>query len=421
MNTKIALRPAMLALATLTIASLTIASLAVADQPWSAFRGPGATGVSSESLPPGDGPLALELVWKRPLGSGYAGISIADGFLVTGFSDGERDIVGAFDPQTGEELWRYDLAPIYIGHDGSHNGTIATPAIAAGRVFMSSPWGQLVALDLETGEALWTMHLIDDLGGEKPLYGFAASPLVIGDAVVVSVCGDGESIVALDVASGETRWRAFEAPCMGSQGSPILMEVFGQPQVIVLGQTRLVGLEAAVPAKRPRQLPTRFTRGASGSTPQSGIHRRGGVHVGARHWRHHRDFQRSQLGSSAPASLPCARTPGPDGRNESGTCCGKGIANSRLAGIGAQLPGLQRAEHGFRGHGLGQPCVEGESHRRGPPATDRGGEHLGISVFHPGCRALTRAYVASVRRRFRLRGSPGSDPLPWPLGQRIRC
>ena len=126
---------------------------------WSTFRGPLGAGSALEALPPGDGPLALELAWKRPLGSGYSGISIADGTLVTAFAAGERDVVVALDPATGEERWRYDLAPSYAGHDGSHDGPISTPAIADGRVFMLGPMGHLAALDLATGEALWTAHL----------------------------------------------------------------------------------------------------------------------------------------------------------------------------------------------------------------------------------------------------------------------
>jgi outer membrane protein assembly factor BamB len=237
----------------LTVPAVLMLALAwpsLADEPWPAFRGPGTLGVSSESLPPGEGPLALELVWKRPLGSGYSGISIAGGKLITGFSEGERDFVGAFNPDTGKEIWRYDLAPIYSGHDGSHDGLIATPTISLGRVFMASPWGQVAALDLETGAALWTKHMIEDLGGTKPLYGFGASPLVVGDLVVMSVCGEGKSVVALDAMSGETRWRSFEQPCGGTQNSPVLMDVDGQPQVIVMSRQKLAGLDPSSGAEQ---------------------------------------------------------------------------------------------------------------------------------------------------------------------------
>jgi len=117
----------------LILVALLAVAPAHADGSWTSFRGSRGTGESLEELPPGDGPLSLELAWKRSLGSGYSGISVADGKLVTAFTDGERDLVVALDDDSGEELWRYDLAPIYRGHDGSHDGPIATPAIAGGR------------------------------------------------------------------------------------------------------------------------------------------------------------------------------------------------------------------------------------------------------------------------------------------------
>ena len=50
---------------------------------WETFRGPRGTGQADEGLPSGQGPLAFELAWKRPLGSGYSGISVQEKALVT--------------------------------------------------------------------------------------------------------------------------------------------------------------------------------------------------------------------------------------------------------------------------------------------------------------------------------------------------
>ena len=226
---------------TLLILSLTVVASAMADGSWTTFRGPQGAGEATQGLPEGDGPLALELAWKRPLGSGYSGISIADHKLVTAFTDGEEDLVVALDPTTGEEIWRYDLAPVYDGHDGSHNGPIATPAIADGRVFMVDPWGHVAALDLATGEALWTTHLVVDFGSKSQYYGFASSPVVVGDTVVLQIGGEGGAVVGLDVASGELRWRSFEDEVMAQ--SPILATIGGAEQVLVLGSTKLAGLD----------------------------------------------------------------------------------------------------------------------------------------------------------------------------------
>jgi len=210
---------------------------------WATFRGPKGTGEAVEGLPPGNGPLGFDLQWKRPLGNGYSGISIADNTLVTAFTEGERDYVVALDPATGTERWRYDLAPKHAGHDGTHDGPISTPAIADGRVFALSPAGQVAAIDLESGRALWTVHLVNDLGSEKPFYDFGSSPLVVGKTMILQIGGEAGSVAGFDVASGEIRWRAVEDQIVTQ--SPILTELGGRPQILVLGVSKVAGLDPA--------------------------------------------------------------------------------------------------------------------------------------------------------------------------------
>jgi outer membrane protein assembly factor BamB len=185
--------------------------------------------------------LAFELRWKRPLGSGYSGISIAEDTLVTAVDEAERIYVAALDPATGEERWRYDLASRHAGHDGSHDGPISTPAIADGRVFAMSPGGQLAAIDLQTGEALWTLNLVDDLGSERPFYDFGGSPLVVGDTMVLHIGGEAGAVAGFDVGTGEIRWRAFQDEVWTQ--SPILAELGGRAQVLVLGLEKVAALD----------------------------------------------------------------------------------------------------------------------------------------------------------------------------------
>lgn len=217
---------------------------AFADATWTSFRGPQGLGEAAlRDLPAGEGHLALELRWKQSLGSGYSGIAVADDTLITAVYGDERDYVVALDADTGKEQWRYDLAPGYAGHDGSHDGPISTPAIADGRVFAVSPWGNVAAIDLATGEAIWTAHLVDDLESEKPLYGFGSSPNVIDGIMVLQTGGEAGSVTAFDVATGEIRWRAIEDEIAAE--SPMIAEIGGQQQIIVLGEKLLAGLDPA--------------------------------------------------------------------------------------------------------------------------------------------------------------------------------
>ncbi|MBZ0110935.1 MAG: PQQ-binding-like beta-propeller repeat protein, partial [Thermoanaerobaculia bacterium] len=177
---------------------------------WTQFRGPQGSGSVQEGLPEGAGLIGLRSGWVRDLGSGYSGVVTDGKVLVTQFAAGEKDVVGAFDATSGDELWRFELEPTYKGHDGSHNGPIATPLIAGDRVFASGAWGRFVALDLATGELAWSVHFVDDLGAEKPWYGFGCSPIAVGDDVVVGVGIDAErgTLVSFTRDSGEVSWRS---------------------------------------------------------------------------------------------------------------------------------------------------------------------------------------------------------------------
>lgn len=194
------------ALAVTALASLSSSPFADAGD-WPCFRGPGINGISDEKLPFGPNePFALDVAWKKPLGSGYSGIAIAGDRLVTMFSDKKSDVVVALGAKDGSELWRFELGTTYVGHDGSHTGPIATPAIAAGRVFALGPRGGLVALNLESGAVVWKIDLLADLKAKEPMYGFGASPLVVDGVLVVGVGGE-TAYAGLDPATGKVVWR----------------------------------------------------------------------------------------------------------------------------------------------------------------------------------------------------------------------
>ncbi len=226
------------------ILSLLAAPLVAGDS-WTSFRGPRGTGEALEGLPPGEGPVALRLAWKKPLGSGYSGISIADGKAVTAFTDGEKDILVALDLVSGSEVWRAEIGPIYPGYDGAHDGPVSTPAIAGGRVFMLDPAGRFAAFDLGDGRRIWSTDLVADHGSGKLTYGFGSSPLVVDDLVILLIGGEAGAVAAFDVSTGDLRWRSIEDIVGYGSQSPVIAEVAGRRQLPVLTRTKLSGLDPA--------------------------------------------------------------------------------------------------------------------------------------------------------------------------------
>lgn len=205
---------------------------------WPHFRGPAHGGPIGAGLLPA--PSSLEVAWKKSLGSGYSGIAVAGGKLVTMQASGADDVLVALDAATGSELWRLRLGETYKGHDGSDDGPISTPAIDGGTVYALGPRGALVAASLADGRELWRVQL-DESNATVPFYGFTASPLVWGDLLILPTGGDGHAVTAFARKDGQVRWSHESGPV--SYQSAAAFELAGQEQLVVVANTWVAGLE----------------------------------------------------------------------------------------------------------------------------------------------------------------------------------
>jgi enterochelin esterase-like enzyme/outer membrane protein assembly factor BamB len=224
-----------------------LAAARAADGPatveWSGLRGPGFDGaVRSARLFPAAGKSALAVGWKADLGSGYSGVAVAGGRVITMFATPESDVAAAFDAAMGKELWRYRIADAYKGHDGSHDGPISTPVQDAGRVFGLGPRGDLFALDAATGKALWSVNIVEKHGAKAPYYGFTTSPIVVDNVLVVEIgAGEGKAIAGFDPSDGRLIWSAGDDEI--SYHSPIAAVIAGRRMVLAAGKKTLLGID----------------------------------------------------------------------------------------------------------------------------------------------------------------------------------
>ncbi len=186
--------------------------------------------------------LVPRLEWKRDIGSGYSAVAIRGKNLVCLMNDGASDTAVLLNADNGKEVWGRRLGKKYKGHDGSIDGPLSTPAINDRFVFAISAYGKLVCLNAKDGTEVWTRNLAWDFGSKTPHYGFATSPLLLDDRVIVQaggkgVLGDGRSLVALTIESGEVLWQV--AGDGNDYRSPALAKFAGVPQVISQGDGRV--------------------------------------------------------------------------------------------------------------------------------------------------------------------------------------
>ena len=210
---------------------------------WPGWRGKNGDGISPETeVFPSETGYRLQIVWRKPLGSGYSSLSIAEGKAITMFSDGSLDYVVAFDAQNGEELWRYPIDATYRGHGGSKDGPISTPLISEGKVYALGPKGDLLTLSADTGQQLWSTHVLEEHHAKAPSYGFSTSPVVYRNVLMVQIGGrDANAIVGFDKHTGRLLWKAGMDTI--SYQSPTLITVDGKNQLLGVGDKLLCGLE----------------------------------------------------------------------------------------------------------------------------------------------------------------------------------
>jgi outer membrane protein assembly factor BamB len=176
-----------------------------ADAPaqWPGFRGPGRDGVVRgvriatdwSATPP------VEL-WRKPVGPGWSSFAVRGDVFYTQEQRGDDEVVSCYETATGRVVWRHaDRVRFWESNAGA--GPRGTPTLAGDRVYTFGGTGIVNALGAADGYVVWSRDAAADAGVETPAWGFAGSPLVLGDVVVVAAGG---KLVGYDAAGGDPRW-----------------------------------------------------------------------------------------------------------------------------------------------------------------------------------------------------------------------
>lgn len=216
---------------------------AITPSDWPAFRGPNrdnrVLGVQFATDWTATPPKEL---WRKEVGPAWSSFALVGDYLFTQEQRGEEEFVTCHEASTGKEVWSNRVSARF--EDAMGLGPRATPAYDRGKLFAVGATGTFQCLDAATGSVLWTQDLSGDGGKDFPLYGFASSPLVVGDLVMVYACGAGKKLLtAYDIATGTEAWTA--AADTRGYSSPQLSVIDGQPQVLLAHSK---GLQSFAPA-----------------------------------------------------------------------------------------------------------------------------------------------------------------------------
>jgi outer membrane protein assembly factor BamB len=178
-------------------------------------------------------------LWRRPIGPGWSSFAVRGDLIYTQEQRGDEEMVSCYRLSSGEPVWSHrDAARFWESNGGA--GPRGTPTLSHGRVYTFGATGILNALDADTGAVVWSRNAASDTDVEIPGWGFASSPLVVNDVVVVAAAG---RLAAYDAATGNPRWMG---PTGGAgYSSPHLVTIDGVDQIVLLRGSRTISLSPA--------------------------------------------------------------------------------------------------------------------------------------------------------------------------------
>jgi outer membrane protein assembly factor BamB len=207
---------------------------------WTNFRGPKRDGKYEEASVstnwPSTGPPQL---WKQPVGVGHASFVVADGKAYTIEQRRNQEVVAAYDINNGRELWTQKWNAEF--NDSTGDGPRATPTWDQGRIYALGATGELRCLDANSGAVIWGKNILSDNQAKNLPWAMAASPLIVDDKVIVLPGGaNGKSVVAYNKMTGAPVWKVLDDP--QAYVSPMLVELAGRRQIVVVSSFRVLGL-----------------------------------------------------------------------------------------------------------------------------------------------------------------------------------
>jgi outer membrane protein assembly factor BamB len=256
-------------------------------QNWPQWRGPAASGVSSETRLPERWSDTDNVAWKSKLRGLGISSPIVWGDLVFVTSQagngevrpgprlvqsgnpldaGERPLgsgptaggnrvtflVSAIDRRSGRTVWEFEHpaeGPLPSVHE-KHNLASPSPATDGERVYAWFGTGQIAAVDF-AGKLVWKKHLGATYGPFEINWGHGSSPVVYKNRLILLCYHEkGSYLLSLDSKTGNVQWKVDAAPGVTSYSTPLVVEVGDRAEIIVNSSVGVSCHDLATGARR---------------------------------------------------------------------------------------------------------------------------------------------------------------------------
>lgn len=214
---------------------------------WPQFLGPDRN--ATTAAPVGWKGPAPPVLWKRPVGQGFAGPIVAGDKLLIFHRVNDKETLDCLDAVTGKPVWSSGYRSTYTDDFGFDEGPRSTPCVSDGRVYTLGADGAFNCWELATGRNVFSAGLRKQFNAPKGFFGIACSPLVEGDAVIlIAGAPNGHGVVAFHKVTGKVLWKATNHEA--SYASPIGVTIDNHRHVLALTRAGLTSLDPATGAVR---------------------------------------------------------------------------------------------------------------------------------------------------------------------------
>jgi outer membrane protein assembly factor BamB len=230
---------------TLAIVTGAIATAAIAQDSrpdtshnWPQWLGPDRNGVTPEVVKPWKS--GLKELWRAQVGEGHSSPVVSGNrvFLHSKVAGKDEEQLTIFDAITGKEIGT-SVQPRKPFSSVFGLGPRATPIATTDGTVIT--FGVTGILNVQGPASNWRKETLEQHGALNLRFGVSASPIVVGDNVIVAVGGKGASLAAYKRANGQVAWKSLDDPA--SYASPIIIDHGGKKLLVTLTANGVVAVQ----------------------------------------------------------------------------------------------------------------------------------------------------------------------------------
>ena len=213
---------------------------------WLNFRGPDSSNIVSNAPAlantwPTEGP---KVIWKIPVGDGYASPTVLDGcvYLMDYDVATRADVIRCMSLDDGRDIWKRSYG---INIKRNHGMSRTIPAVTKEYLVVMGPKCHVLCMDTATGEFRWGLDLQKDYGTVEPLWYTGQCPIIDDGKTIIAPCGTDVLMMAVDCKTGETVWSLPNPNKWNmSHASIVPMTILGKKMYVYSALGGMVGVSA---------------------------------------------------------------------------------------------------------------------------------------------------------------------------------